>query len=273
MAVFTAFYNTRKMFIECLNYTKPLSFEEWKASPDDLKAAILFVQFFNEITAAWSKADTLNWGDDAEGVTTVLQYLEKQVRQKLYFMKNNTSKKASAEFRRKNPDGYIEVEVRKIEENPERFSQAYMYKVAYNCLYCIAGHDRKCDKDRIDNEVSAIVEYEGKELNLFDEIHSKNGSAEDQYNVNVFETQFWSVIEDSGLSAEKVMRYLLSQDPAALRKLSRRNKYYSVDPLRDVEVPLEAVESVLKDLREKFLSVPASSPCGQLISRFNSALA
>lgn len=266
MADLSEFYATRSILRESTHYTSPLSFEEWKSKPDSLKAGLLFVQFFDEITLAWIKADSWEIGDPAEGVSTVLQYLEKQVRQIQYFQSDNLDKKANAEFRRLHPDKVTPIERRIIESNPSKFSAGYIYQTAYNCLYCICGHDRKRDKERIENETSAIVMYDGEELNLFDTHADDRGSAENQSEANSFEQEFWSVIEDAGLPAEKVMRYLLSQDEKDLKALSSRNKRYKADPLRDIEVSLDAVDDIVTNLREAFLSLPFDSPCGNYIS-------
>lgn len=267
MSELKAFYDAKAQFINSLEYTKLLSFEEWKEKPDDLKAAFLFVQFFNEIIFAWDKADSIDFGDDAEGVSTVLQYLGKQVKDIQYFRKDDPKKKASAEFRRNNPDGYFEKERRIIEENPSKFSSKYIYRVAYNCLYCICGHDRKCDKDIINNETSAIVMHNGEELNLFDSYVDNNSKVESIVSNNAFKKEFWDIIESEGASAEKVMRYLLSNNRSDLRALSASDKRYKDDPLRDVKVSIDDVQGIVEKLKEKFLSMSANSYCGQYISR------
>lgn len=272
MSSFAAFHDTRLLFIETLGYKSPLSFEDWKAQPDDLKAAFLFVQFYNEITLAWDKADSLDFGDDTEGVTTILQYLEKQVKTTQYFIKDEPRKKASAEFRRLHPEGFIAVEERKIEKDPSRFSGGYIYRVAYNCLYCICGHDRKCDKERMNNETSVIVMHEGEEFDVLDTYIDHKNCVESIVAGNTLEKEFWSVIEDTGLSAEKVMRYLLSNDAADLKALNSRNKRYRDDPLRDIEVSMDAAETIIAQLREKFLSMSHNSYCGQYISKMNVSL-
>lgn len=269
MAKFGEFHDTKNLFIEYTGYTGPLTYEEWLAKPDNLKAGLLFIQFYSEITLAWEKADTINFGDDAEGVTTILQYLQKHVSHIEYYQKANPSKKAGAEFRRQNPDGYITVDRHMIEEDPKKFSSGYIYRVAYNCLYCICGHDRKCDKDRIANETSSIAVVDGEELNLFDTIIDWEGSVDTVATKQAFESEFWSIIESEGATAEKVMRYLLNQDPAFLKKLTPRNLNYDSDPLRDIEVSIDQVDAVLRALREKFLSMPANSQCGIHLSNFD----
>lgn len=265
MSKFAAFHDTRNFFIELTGYKKPLTFEEWQQKPDDFKSGLLFIQFYNEITLAWDKADSLDFGDDNEGVSTVLQYLEKQVRQTLYYLKADPTKKAPVEFRRNNPDEVVEVERRTIEENPQKFSGGYIYRIAYNCLYCICGHDRKCDKDRINNETSSIVMYDGEELDLFDTIADTRNSVEYISETLALQNQFWAIVEDCGQPAEKVLRYLQSHDAADLKALSKKHKNYKLDPLGDVEVSLDKVDDIIAELRDKFLSVSIDSPCGQYI--------
>lgn len=268
MSSFAEFHNTRNVFINLTGYTEPLSYEEWLEKPDSLKAAYLFVQFYNEITLAWDKADSLDFGNDGEGVSTILQYLEKQVKTTQYFQKDDPTKKASAEFRRQNPEGYITVEKRMIEEDSSKFSPGYIYRVAYNCLYCICGHDRKRDKEIMGNETSSIVMHDGEELNLFDTIIDSKSCVESVVASNTLEEEFWKIIEDTGAPAEKVLRYLLSQDTSDLKALKPKSKRYNDDPLRDVEVSVQLAQEIIETLREKFLKMPHDSYCGQYISKF-----
>ena len=76
MANINAFYETRNLFISYTSYVKPLTFEQWRAVPEDQKAAVLFVQFFEQVCMAYNKANkTVIAAEDA--VSIVLQYLEK----------------------------------------------------------------------------------------------------------------------------------------------------------------------------------------------------
>lgn len=266
MTKFAAFHDTRSFYINSLGYTKPLSYEEWAQKPESQKAALLFVQFYEPITLAWAKADSREFGDDSEGVSTVYQYLQKQISDVQYFQKSNPTKKATAEYRRLHPEDVAAVERRIIDEDPRKFNSKYIYRIAYNCLYCICGHDRKCDKDRMENETSSIVVYDGEELDLFDTISDNSGSAEDVFEEELRQTEFWSIIEDLGKPAEKVMRYMLSNDVSDLKALNVRAKNYKNDPLRDVEVSLDEVDSIVSRIRERFLDLPITSACGSYIA-------
>ena len=72
------FRETRKLYINYLQYTKPLSYVEWVALPEDHKAAALFVQYFDQIELAWYKAKSF-FTSEEDGVYTVMQYLMKNV--------------------------------------------------------------------------------------------------------------------------------------------------------------------------------------------------
>ena len=219
MANLAAFYETRKMFIELTQFTHELSYDEWNNSPRDHKAALLFVNFFSKMTQAWDKANRFDYIPGEDGVSIVCQYLEKNVA--------------------------------KLEEEPKKFSEAYIYKVAYNCMYCIC-HDLKSVKDRWDNETASTVMYDGEELNLFDKVADNKGSAEDEFISGVDYKEFWDMIESSDPKCQKVIDYILSNDEKMLKKLSKRSKQYNADPLRDVEVSLEEAEAIIASIREKF---------------------
>ena len=131
----TPFYETRNLFINYLGYTKPLSYDEWNALPSEDKAAALYVQFFNEISWAWYKQDTfLRYSTDEDGVSTVLQYLQKNVAI--------------------------------LEKHPERFTPAYIYRVSYNCLNCICLIKR--NMERAEKEMRSVVEGPDGPMDLFD---------------------------------------------------------------------------------------------------------
>lgn len=236
-----AFADTKNLFREYTGYTQPLSYEEWMAKPDDQKAVILYVQFYEQITLAWYKTKSF-FVQEEDGVDTMVQYL----------MKN----------------------VPIIKENPNRFKASYIYQVAYNCLYCIS-HDIQRDKDRWALETSNIAgEYDnGVEIDLFDTIIDNCQDSEG----NMTRKLFWAVIEQMGPETEKVINYLLNgqslgkatfrmSDPslkASWEKKTAREKdqamlaytagksNYELDPLKDISVSAERAEEIIKELQEK----------------------
>ena len=217
MAKLEAFYSTRDMFIELTQFDHQLSYEEWCKSPQDHKAALLFVNFFSKMIQAWDKANRFDFIPGEDGVSVVCQYLEKNVA--------------------------------RIEQEPKKYTEAYIYKVAYNCMYCIC-HDLKSVNDRWENETSSIVSYQGEELSVFDTVSDSRGSAEQVYLTDNDQKAFWDIVESSDPKCQKVIDYLLSNDVKSLKKVSKNSKLYSVDPLRDVQVSLEEAEEMIAEIKE-----------------------
>lgn len=204
-----AFKETKNLFIDYTNYSRPLSYAEWLSVPDDNKAAILYVQFYEQITLAWFKTKSF-FVLEEDGVSTMLQYLVKNV-----------------------PI---------IKENPKRFTPAYIYKVAYNCLYCIS-HDIKRDIARWENETSNIVTSgDGDELDLFDTVVIGDG-----FDESMTRGDFWAIIEMMGPETEKVINHLLNGE--SLDAVNKLAKSYKDDPLRDVSVTLDQMEVIMEQLR------------------------
>lgn len=215
--MFTAFYETRNLMRSYTGYIKPLSYDEWTNVPDNQKSAVLFVQFFNPIVKAWEKANNFGFIPSEDGVSVVLQYLEKNVSV--------------------------------ILNDPKRFTPQYIYRVAYNCMYCIC-HDLQRVKDMWEHEVPNIVSSDGEELDLFDTVVSDSDASKEAFS-SLLSKNFWSVLGDIDKKTEKILNYLLSKDPKDLKKKSKRAKDYAADPLRDIEVSLDEVEAKVEELKEK----------------------
>lgn len=235
-----AFEDTKKLFQEFTHYTRPLSYEEWLASPQDDKAALLYVQFYNEITLAWYKTKSF-FVLEEDGVSTMIQYL----------MKN----------------------VPVIESNPKRFKPGYIYRVAYNCLYCIS-HDIKRDIERFECETSNIIsDASGEEFDLFDITITDTDDADEI----LTKKKFWSIIDSMGLETEKVINYLLNSqsldkakfkmsDPSIRASWSKKTEKekstesfsyqcaknnYELDPLKDLSVSADRCQEIIEELKEK----------------------
>lgn len=158
-----AFKETFDMFRTCTEYKSPLSYDEWLALADDHKAAVLYIQFYDQITLAWYKVKSF-YADDEDGVSTMLQYLQKNVPL--------------------------------IVSKKSRFSPSYIYRVAFNCLYCIC-HDIKRDRERFENEISNIAEgSDGSEVNLHDcfQMHSSFSKSAEEV---MLLKEFWRVIDSA----------------------------------------------------------------------------
>lgn len=167
-----AFAETKNLFAQALSYTKPLTFDQWmqlagdsrkyKAS-EDLRAAALFVQFYDQITLAWYKVRSF-YTLEEDGVSTMLQYLQKNVPV--------------------------------IAANPNRFTERYIYQVAFNCLYCIC-HDLTKERARFEKETSNLIGTDDGDLDLFDLV-----AARDTIEADVAKKEFWNIVYSACADAD-----------------------------------------------------------------------
>lgn len=200
------FYETRKIFREYINYKGEYSYQEWLSLPQERKAAALYVQFFDQIVLAWFKSKSF-YASEEEGVETVCQYL----------MKN----------------------VPVIEANPKRFCASYIYRVSYNCLYCIS-HDRVSDRLRWELEGSNICAGEGsEEIDLFDIFVEDETKRED--NLSYDRERMWAVIASMGDETVQVVGHLLDGE--------RLPKGVSYVKKRKV---IENLQKALEDFKDTF---------------------
>ena len=72
------FKETKTMFENTIPVNFPISYEVWISLKDDIKAAALYVNFYDQITLAWQKAKS-DFTSDEDGVSTLMQYLIKNV--------------------------------------------------------------------------------------------------------------------------------------------------------------------------------------------------
>lgn len=155
-----AFKAAQIMFKEYLGWQGPTTYDEWQDCDEGDKAAILYVQFYEQITLAWYKTKSF-YAVEEDGVSTVLQYLEKNVPV--------------------------------IERDPKRFTPSYIYRVAYNCLYCIC-HDIKVDRERYEKETSNIQSTsDSEEVDIFNLLAS-GFSIESE----LASERFWKAVESLG---------------------------------------------------------------------------
>lgn len=171
------FKDTLNMFRDYTkNFNIPLAYDEWMAIPDDYKAAVLYVQFYEQITLAWYKTKSI-YSSEADGVSEVLQYLIKNVE--------------------------------KIKNDGKRFTPAYMYRVAYNCLYCLC-RDPNLHKRIFEHEISNVCMYGDDELDLFDTV--KDNRFQEMDEAAKKREYFWSLIEDLDKDVHVVVAELLDLD-------------------------------------------------------------
>ena len=222
------FIETRKLFQTVFQYdrTKPLSFDQWLKIPDDQKSAVLYLQFYDQITLAWDKTKSF-YTLTADGVSTVLQYLEKNV-----------------------PI---------IKANPKKFNERYIYRVAYNCLYCIC-HDLIYPRRAYEHEVPEQLVSHNDSENVFsyydlesdecDTVDSQiaEKSADKQLEI------FWNAIEQDEDITVVIEKFLDIPDEQIKYHLkskfgNRRYRIPSYNKLRPaLELAPKTISAVIQDL-------------------------
>lgn len=194
------FYATKKLFTEYVAYSAPLSYDDWMTVSENQKAAVLYVQFFEQITLAWYKVRSF-YAQEEDGVSTMMQYLQKNVPL--------------------------------IKENRKKFTPQYIYKVAYNCLYCIC-HDIKRDKMRWETECSNIVACGDDVLDLFDTVAAEPDFL-DGYELR---NNFWGALEALGDDAQTVVADIL--EGTSTRAINKKRRAEILDKIREVLTPFAA---------------------------------
>lgn len=174
----SAFYKTYLMYKEYIGYKKPYTYKQWMRLPDNFKAAALYVQFYDQITLAWYKKRT-EWSIEEEGVEVINQYLIKNVE--------------------------------KIKKDKKRFKEPYIYKVAWNCLYCLCIDPSK-NKERYEHEESYYCNGPDGEVSLLEFI-GENVAIDDMDFQNYLITLFNSFekINKFGILFDLYVRYKLEE--------------------------------------------------------------
>lgn len=171
------FYIAREMFADYVNYTSPLSYGEWLNVADDLKAAVLFCQFFNQITLAWYKLKS-SYSTEADGVDEVLQYLQKNV-----------------DF---------------IKADEKRFTPAYIYRVVSNCLLCLCTDSNRY-KNVFTHEVSNIQMSSDGEFDVYDISPDTQNTIENGL-TDSENDRIWNIIESRGRKTIIVVAELMGEE-------------------------------------------------------------
>lgn len=168
------FVETKRMFESAVGVKYPLSYEGWLAVKDDLKAIALYVQFYDAITLAWTKARS-EFTPDEDGVSILMQYLIKNV-----------------------PI---------ITGDKKKYNSQYIYRVAYNCMGCLRRVQR--DADRYNLTQSNIVGDSDDEFDLFEKIIGDESDLVEYAEKRRYETEIQCIIEALDEDSKKLVEYLL----------------------------------------------------------------
>lgn len=187
------FIETKHMFENAIGVKYPLSYEGWLAVKDDLKAAALYVQFFDQITLAWNKGKS-DFTSDEDGVSIVLQYLNKNV-----------------------PI---------ILNNPKKYTSKYIYRVAYNCMGCLRRVQREINYYNL--TISNIdTDSTGKEFDLFSTIVDDKSDTFETVEKIKYNTEIYNIIKKFDKATKRFVEYLLGGREPGKRIEAKRDTIIS----------------------------------------------
>lgn len=168
------FLETKKTFMSVFSGMKfPISYEQWNNLSSDLKAAALYVNFYDYITWTWCSFDKVSISDDY-AVSVVIKYI----------MKN----------------------VSIVESDPARYSGAYFRTVAFNSI--LGAMRPKFNEYNILASNLIYDENTDDVIDLYDII----GKDDDPYEVIKAQEALWDIIAHMGPKAEKVANHLINGD-------------------------------------------------------------
>lgn len=215
---YSPFISTKKMFREYLvGYSYPLTYEAWIKADEEDKAALLFVNFYNQITLAYSNVVTKYNADyiiAEDAVSNILGVL----------IKNSTILTEKA-------------------DGGKRFTQGYFYSVCWGCIFSMVRSvaTQKRNEHELSNEL--VDDDGGVSVNLFD----LAPSVDDTYEVRQAKEAIWDIIAHMGPKAEKVVNHLINGD--TLKAVRKSSSEYSIDRLADVSVTPSEYEAILNTLQ------------------------
>lgn len=210
------FYETYKCLASQLNYhDRNMSYRSWIRKSEDLKSSYLFVNFYDAVSNAWRRKSTFTFIDEAEAVSLVLQYLQKNVA--------------------------------KIESDSKRYTPSYIYTVCFNCMAIL--HWRKCDRTRAKIETSLTVTHDGEEFDLLQVLPC---SVEDSYE-DIDSSSVFDVAALMGADYENLAYHLISPN-ISLNRSTCRGKDRDVNPFADVKVSKKNLPHMTNELRKRIAS-------------------
>lgn len=196
------FTETYKCLSNQINYHgTDMKYKTWLKKQPDLKAAFLYVNFYQAVQSAWQKKKQFEYIDEAEAVSLCLQYLQKNVK--------------------------------KMEQDEKRYTSSYVHVVCMNCLSSL--HWRKCDRKRYENETSTTVFTAEGEFDLTSVMASNHV---EHYNTPEFEygckDTLGFVHNCMGLRYEKLAYCLINN--SSTRKVSKSNRNFNSNPFSKVGI-------------------------------------
>lgn len=204
------FVETKRMFEAAVGVKYPLSYEGWLAIKDNLKAIALYVQFYDSVTLAWTKARS-EFTPEEDGVSILMQYLVKNV-----------------------PI---------IINDPKKYNSKYIYRVAYNCMGCLRRVQR--DADRYNLTQSNITADGDDEFDIFERIIGDESDFIERAERYKYEGEIQCIIEALDSDSKKVVEYLLGG-----KKLCKRVEAKKENIMADFRIKFAKYRNAYCGLKE-----------------------
>ena len=188
MTDYVVFREAKKRYIAAIGAEPPYSYAQWLALPDKHKAIALYVNFYDQVTLAWTKAKA-EFVDDEDAVSIVLQYL----------MTN----------------------VPLIVNDPKKYKESYIYRVAYNCMGCL--RRVQSEQSRYANTVPQYksVGIDNEEVDIFDTIADTNCPK-----LHAIADLLFSVYDDLDSDTKKVIRCIIENKAITGRAKTKEAEIY-----------------------------------------------
>lgn len=187
------FKQTRDMFASATGMTESISYEEWATLPTDLKAAALFVNFYDQITLAWYKTKGEHTYEE-DGVDEAMHICSKLCG--LSTKQNDVMKAACG-----------------CAITAATFKPAYMFNAIRNAFSSL-NYERKSTRSQYqhpDDEITVQGQYfvgsTGDEEDIF-ACFSNGETMQEGFE----RKEFWAVIENLDIKAQDAIEKLMDLD-------------------------------------------------------------
>jgi len=229
------FARTRRDFSEYTGISSPISYEEWSQQSEDMKAALLFVNFYEQITFAWYKSST-EYVYEEDGVDEAINICCKLCGTSLKRLQKDTKSESSM--------------------TPDTFQPRYMYRVMKNAFDCLVytkngtkteyhPDDKKNPENNRRVQSQYFVDSSGVEQDMLATINGSKDLLE-----TIENERLWSVMqsEDDNEDVQYIIDRLMRYD-------ERMQEAKNLETLEKVRVSkakfIERNFDIISDLREK----------------------
>lgn len=206
--------NIFKLALENENYS---TYWEWMLIPNNFKAAALYVQFYDEITLAWSKTNK-PFIEEETAISTLMQYLIKN------------------------------VDI--IKENRKRFTPNYLYKIAFNAFYPLGRIQRNIDEwlyrrkfYDVNIELLYQCELDSDNVGYTDPFYISKFFVEDTY-FSDEQDQIWDIINSCDEDTKRVIESLLGGRALGKKLTAKYEKIVS-----ELRLKLKKILSLITNIR------------------------